>query len=126
MNIKSTSWIKILIKLLGFIMVITGITFITIGLVEFFTAVLANEAPELFVYTFSGIPIFFIGAALIIFSYIRKAQLTVTQEVLGQDAAVVHKVSVGSTSLYNKKECPECGRVNDADGLYCKYCGAKL
>ena len=126
MNIKSTSWKKILFKLLGFIMVITGLTFITIGLVEFITAVLANASPRLFVYTFTGIPIFFIGAAFIIFSYMRKAQLTVTQETLTRDDSIVHKVAVGSTVFTDKKECRECGRINDADGLFCKYCGAKL
>ncbi len=130
MSDKSIAKVKLALKLVGMLLIIGGATLIIIGFSDFISALTRGEEPELFVCSFLGIPIFFLGIASVIYGYMRKVSLKVTKVSMDTEknlhkVTVIHSLSNEIDTL-SKKVCPSCKLENDSDSAFCKHCGTKL
>lgn len=122
---------KIIFRILGFVFLISGISCMTFGLIDFFKAFSTMEQPTLFYLCFigvflitPGIIFLLIGYNRAIYAYFAKDQATVINELTKNIKPAIDTVS--DTMNKNQIECPYCHNKNFKDAKYCSNCGKSL
>ncbi len=130
MTDKAIAKVKLIAKLVGILFIIGGATLLIIGFSDFISALTNGQEPQLFICSLLGIPTFFLGASFIIYGFVRKVSLKVTEVSMDTEnnlhkVTVIHSLSNEIDTL-SKKICPSCKLENDSDSAFCKHCGTKL
>ncbi len=132
-NFEKHEQLKKKLKIIGIIMVATGLALTIAGFVDFFKT-MANPdkgMPKLFFMAFIGLPMLGIGAGLLTFAfrreiatYSKNESVPVINEASSEIAPAIQNV-VKAAKTESGVRC-ECGALNDADAKFCKTCGKPL
>lgn len=123
---------KTILKLLGFVLLITGAIFVVIGMVDFFSAMGTFEPPTKFWMLFIGFPCCAFGGMLLLLGFKREISTYVKNEATPVFNEMGRDIQPGIQSIANAtrgqldKVCPRCGRRNDHDAAFCAACANKL
>lgn len=127
-------------RIIGPIVLLTGIVCIVIATVEFFTLDFFEE-PQLFWLAFVGMPIVFVGFILsglgygsIVAKYQSREMAPVARDTFnylaGETTEGVEKIAravkTGNSSVVTVKACGSCNHINQLDAKYCNECGNLL
>jgi hypothetical protein len=125
------------LKVGGFICLISGLLCMLIAFIDFFGSIGSFDPPSLFWLFFIGMPLTFVGSVLLSYSYMGQVARYTSSQVApvvkdttnylidGTKDEIVDLVQ-GIRGQQGKCKCPFCGDENDADAIYCDYCGKKL
>ncbi len=129
------------LRVIGPLVVLTGVIFTAIGMISFFSAFGSFGMPRYFWCCFVGMPLMGIGGAICKFAYLGSISRYISNEItpVGRDtfnqlahgtkdsfrmlAGSVREGLEGTTTA--EKECG-CGTANDAEAKFCKNCGKSL
>jgi hypothetical protein len=136
---------KQVLRIVGPVLAGLGLLFTIIGFGSFFSSFGSFEPPRYFWCVFVGLPLLFVGAAvsMVAFSgsfarYYFGETTPVLKDTFNYLAegtqggvrttaqAVGEGLSQGLASGAPKATCPKCQQANDADGKFCKHCGAEM
>ena len=127
--------VKRILQVVGITTLLIGIVFALIGFIDFFNA-LQEGMPERFWCLFVGMPLIGIGASLLgvgfkreVMKYMEKESAPVVNEAAKDMAPAVKTVAAAvkeAVSGSEKGKTCACGCENEADGKFCKNCGAPL
>lgn len=133
---KKHKKIKITLRIVGSILLLAGIIFVIIAMVDFFLSVAEfNGRPSKMWGFLCGVPLIPIGTGLLalgfkkeMMGYIKNESVPIINE-LGQEvspaiqniAAAVKKGATKSTGT----TC-SCGQINNSESKFCKNCGKSL
>ena len=121
---------KTLFKVLGILLLISGVSLAVFGFIDFFKALANIESPKYFPCTFVGILLIGIGGIITILSFRREVHVTVTKQIL--ENSIVKSTEVFNTVISDElnvqtgKICTKCGVKNDSDSRFCKHCGESI
>lgn len=123
---------KNILKVLGLLLLVTGIVFIVIGMADFFSSMGNFGQPKKFWCLFIGFPAAAIGGMLTtmgfrreIASYTMRESTPVFNEA-GKEIQPGVRAIANAVKNSDKTICPTCGTENDKDSAFCKKCGAPL
>jgi RNA polymerase subunit RPABC4/transcription elongation factor Spt4 len=132
------------IRLLGVTILLIGLGFMAVGLIDFFSAFGGFGSPELFWCMVVGMPLIFIGTVLCGYGFMGSvarysagemapvAKDTVNYMVDGtQDsvkiiASAIGEGLAGAAPASVQIRCPKCNHPADADSKFCPKCGTAL
>jgi len=141
------SGIRVLLRVLGPLLIVTGLGFMFVGTADFFSAFNSHtfRGPDKFWMNFVGIPLIGIGTWMTRYGYLRVAVGYVAGEVapvgkdvinyLGQETQgtveeVARAAGQGIAEALGhetaEKPCHKCQAMNDPDAAFCSSCGAAL
>lgn len=129
--------IKIILRISGAILLICGIVFVIVGMVDFFQSTMdfPNGRPSKMWCFICGIPLIPIGAGLFalgfekeMMRYVKNESVPIINE-LGQEVSpaiqnIVAAVKKGATKSTGTT-C-SCGQINEIESKFCKNCGKSL
>ena len=138
--------IRTFLRFVGPLVVLLGLIFALIGLVNFFSAFGSHEPPRLFWCLFVGMLLISLGSAICKFAFIGLVTRYLANEVtpVGKDAtnylihgtkdsvrdlaaAVSEGLSAGASARSAGPVCCErCSTDNDPTAKFCKACGSSL
>ena len=129
------------LRVIGPLVVLTGVVFMAVGMISFFSAFGSFEPPRKFWCCFVGIPLMGVGAGICRFAYFGSIIRYISNEMtpVGKDAfnQMAHgtkdsfKLLAGAVREGFQKdsetttEC-SCGTENDSEAKFCKSCGKSL
>jgi len=135
-----------LLRAAGVVVLLIGLIFLIVGLVDFFSSMSSMAPPKRFWCAFVGLPLVAFGGMLSSAGFVGA----VTRYFAGEEAPVAKDtanylaegtkegvktiataVGAGLTAgMSERKEslvsCPKCNQANDAPAQFCKHCGAAL
>ena len=123
-------FIKLILKITGCSILITGIILTVIGFANF-----GNFESNLFTLTFIGLPCIAFGIGIIVFSFSQNIALFIKNEhanvinELAEDIspAIKKYTSAVKDGLLDSDAKPcACGNKNPTDAKFCNKCGTKL
>ena len=127
---KKNSHIKIILRIIGFSLIIIGLILTVIAFVNF-----GNFDSNLFMLNFIGLPCVGIGIGITFFSFSQSIARFIKSEhapVINEYAKDISPAITSYTSAIkdgladnNTKVC-ECGAKNPTDAKFCNECGAKF
>ena len=122
--------IKIILRIVGFSLLIIGLVLTIIGFVHF-----GNFESNLFMLTFIGLPCIAFGIGITVFSFSQNIARFIKNEhvsVMNEFAEDINPAVKSFASAVNEglneqefKLCA-CGNKNHADAQFCNKCEAKL
>jgi ribosomal protein L40E len=122
--------IKIILRIVGFSLLIIGLVLTIIGFVNF-----GNFESNLFMLTFIGLPCIAFGIGITVFSFSQNIARFIKNEhvsVMNEFAEDINPAIKSFASAVNEglneqefKLCA-CGNKNPTDAQFCNKCGAKL
>lgn len=129
--------IKLILKITGITLMIIGLIFTIIGLVDFFGSFNSMESPSNFWTLFVGIPSLGIGLTLTILGFQREIFKYQKDETIGVHKEMYHDLHPEIKDMVNTIKgkddstedvikCSKCGTYNDKGDMYCKKCGHQL
>jgi RNA polymerase subunit RPABC4/transcription elongation factor Spt4 len=133
-------------RILGPVIAVTGLIFIVVGLVSFFSAFGGFEPPRYFWCAFIGMPTLFVGLLLCKLGYMGKVARYVAGEIapVGKDTinymakgtregvktvaqAIGEGLSAGGTAEQQTKvRCHKCNNLIEEAAKFCSKCGTAL
>lgn len=127
---KKTSSIKLFLKILGIILIISGIGCMIFGFVDFsMSSSLDNfEGPKHFYMFFIGMFLLFFGMIFISYGFKDEVLKYRSKEI----SAVINGINETNNNSFiniSSKEsviCPNCKTANSLDSKFCKSCGSSL
>jgi hypothetical protein len=137
---------RAMLRLIGPLVLLTGVIFAAVGLVSFFGAMGSMGPPRHFWCLFVGFPLIAVGFALCRFAFLGAVTRYVANEVapVGKDTFnyLADGTKDGVRSLAGavgeglglrepsdaeaERTCPKCAEANDFDARFCNACGAAL
>jgi len=132
--LKTNPKLKKRLKKIGFILVIIGGLFTFIGFIDFFVS-FGYGNPNLFFFSFLGMPLLFAGGICLRYGYMGEVARYTNSEIVPVKKDTFNYLLRGTReelsntikSIKGEGEvCPNCGEVNDKDAKFCKNCGCKL
>lgn len=120
---------KKILKIVGILLLLGGVTLTGIGLVDFFSSMADGERPSLFWCAFLGLPMLGIGLGFTAFAFRRE----ISNYVMSETAPVLNNASEQlapalrnvSKAVNNGVIC-SCGEINDENAKFCAACGKNL
>jgi len=131
-----------ILRVLGIILIITGIVLTAIAFMNMATNT------NLFFLGFIGLPLIFVGAVCAMFGFMKKMNsftasqsapvqkdvtnymLDGTREEMGKTAkeifGAINSNEGSATATKKTRKCPSCGEMNDSDAKFCDNCGTTL
>lgn len=131
---------KKLIKVIGIIVLIAGISCVATSFIEFFIKFGSFESPKLFFLGFIGMPLIFVGIVLsqgkfgTYSSYSNPYMKGTTNNYQSKPQEKIYEVNQSQEKTYTKPKkkkgpkakCRFCGKINAAGAEYCEDCGTRL
>jgi hypothetical protein len=135
------------LRVLGPVVVLTGLGFTVVGMADFFRAFGGFEPPELFWCAFVGLPLLFAGGVLCSYGYLGKVMRYTAEEVapVGKDTfnylaegmregikTVAGAIGQGlregglGGGSQTMVRCHKCNALASADAKFCSQCGHAL
>lgn len=133
-----------ILRIVGPIVLITGLIFIIVGMVDFFssTRIPFGGGPNLFWCNFVGMPLIFVGFVLTSAGYMGAVARYQAEEIAPVGKDVFNYMAEGTSkgvetiakSIHNgitgndtkTLVCIKCNEENDTDAKFCKSCGDVL
>jgi RNA polymerase subunit RPABC4/transcription elongation factor Spt4 len=133
-------------RVLGPVVALTGLIFIVVGMVSFFSAFGGFEPPRHFWCVFVGMPILFVGLLLCKLGYMGRVARYVAGEIAPVGKDTINYMAEGTkegiktvaTAIgeglrgtgTNEQEtmvrCHKCNNLEEAGAKFCSACGAAL
>lgn len=124
---------KRILKIIGLLLLVAGLIFVVVGLVDFFSCFGTANMPTRFWCLFVGLPLLAIGISTTIFAYrmeltryIKNESVPIINEMGTEIKPAVSAISNAVKEGVQEKIICECGAQNDPDSKYCKSCGKSL
>lgn len=134
------------VRVLGVTILLIGLGFMAVGLIDFFSAFGGFGPPKLFWCLFVGMPLMFVGTVLCGYGFMGSvarysagemapvAKDTVnymvdgTQESVKTIASAIGEGLAGASAASAPAQirCPKCNHPADVDSKFCPDCGAAL
>lgn len=134
------------LRLIGPLILLTGIVLTLIGMASFFMAFGSFSPPRFFWCAFLGLPLIVIGAGICQFAFMGAVTRYVAGEVTPVGKDVFNDVAHGTKDAVRDlaaavgsglregappaevatRACPTCGEANDAHANFCDNCGERL
>lgn len=126
--------IKKILKIIGPIVLVTGVALAIAGLVDFAINMRKFEQPKLFFLFFIGFPCIGVGSMLTAMGFKKEMMTYVKNEATPVFNEMGHDIAPGISAISNavrnpdnvKRVCPVCGEENSDDNNFCKKCGNPL
>lgn len=123
---------KLILKILGLLLLATGITFVVIGFVDVFGS-FGDGMPSKFWCFFVGFPVIFVGASMSVLGfrgeihrYVKNESAPIFNEMsMDIQPGIQNIASATKDGLIGSVRC-ECGEVNAAGSKFCNNCGKPL
>ncbi|MDA0833100.1 MAG: zinc ribbon domain-containing protein [Planctomycetota bacterium] len=136
-----------ILRSVGPVVLLTGVMFVAIGTISFFSSFGTFGPPRYFWCAFVGMPLIFVGTVITKMAYFGSVLRYIAEETtpVGVDtfntvahgtkesvrdlaSAVGQGINAGLTgrAVDSARRCRECGEENDADARYCDGCGQQL
>ena len=116
--------VRLIIRIIGVLILLTGITFTIIGAVSFFKSFKNIEAPDHFWCLMLGLPLMGIGSGLTLFGFSGNIQTYAAKEAA--PAVTLFTVAAKDGLSPAPKVCAHCQTSNATDDKFCKSCGKPL
>ena len=134
------------LRIVGPIVLITGIVLTVVGVASLFSAMGSFKGPKLFWCCFVGVPMIGVGGMICQFAYFGSMARYVANEVAPVGKDVVNYMADGTKGAVrtiagaigdglrgrttaeepNGTKCPGCGEANDDTAKFCKACGGAI
>lgn len=132
-----------LLRVVGPVVVLTGLLFTGVGIGSFFSAFGTFEPPRYFWCAFVGIPLLGVGGFICRFAFLGAVSRYMANEVAPVGKDVVNYMADGTKGAVREVaaaigeglrgdvsgrgvRCRQCNADNEADANYCNQCGAVL
>lgn len=134
---KKHKKIKIILRISGGVLLICGIVFVIVGMVDFFQSTMDfhNGRPTKMWCFICGIPLIPIGAGLLalgfkkeMMSYVKNETVPIINQVGREVSPAIENITAAvkrGTAKLNGITCI-CGQINDSESKFCKNCGKSL
>jgi RNA polymerase subunit RPABC4/transcription elongation factor Spt4 len=135
------------LRIVGPVVLVTGVGFVVVGLVDFFSAFRGHDQPHLFWCFFVGLPLVFAGGVMTQIAFMGKVLRYMAQEtapvgkdtfnylangtkdgiktVAGAIGQGLREGGFGGTSQTTVR-CHKCNALVQADAKFCAQCGQSL
>ena len=126
--------IKLTLKIVGIAMIIAGVVFTIIGLIDFFNAFASEDMhmPSKTWMLFVGFPTIGIGAGITTFAfrreittYVKNESVPVINDASEELAPAIENIANAVQNGSDKVRC-DCGELNEEGDNFCKSCGKPL
>jgi hypothetical protein len=129
------------LRMAGPAILIVGVLFLIVGMVNFFSSMGSFEGPKLFWCFFVGMPLLVVGGSMTSMGFMGAIGRYQASEIapIGKDTfnyvadgvrpgikSVTSAVMEGISDAGKTQFCTACGSRNDADAKFCKACGHAL
>ena len=135
--------VRTVLRLFGPLVALTGLIFIVVGMVDFFSAAGSHHAPTKFWCLFVGMPVLFVGLVLSKFAFLGRIGRYMAGEMAPVAKDTINYMAAGTRESVREIagaigeglrgegtgpgiRCPGCGDENQGDANFCSNCGKKL